>query len=293
MSEGATAHDPQRHGQDDLKAKSLLVHRRLCDAYGCPVPYFHDLDPLSELVSSLLSHRTRNADSGRAFKELRRRFPGWEQARDAPTAAVEDAISACTWPEQKAPRIQQVLRLVGERRGGALSLDFLREMSPPDAVAWLRALPGVGPKTAAAVLSFSNLRVAALPVDCHHHRVAQRLGLIGPKVDVAAAHVVLAAQLPPEFDAQQVYDNHEVMMLHGQRCCSHSAPACHQCPVLELCPYGQARMKRAGDPARGRGPEDTSTDPRTDPESTAVRARKQSRRSGAAAEPGAEECLPF
>ena len=44
------------------------MHELLCGEYRCPIDYFHSLDPLSELVSSLLSHRTRNADSGRAFK---------------------------------------------------------------------------------------------------------------------------------------------------------------------------------------------------------------------------------
>ena len=233
----------------DLKEKALLVHERLCAAYGCPIAYFHDLDPLSELVSSLLSHRTRNADSGRAFKELRRRFPDWAAVRDAPVAEVEAAVSACTWPEQKAPRVRQVLREITQRRGGELSLDFLRGLEPRAAQGWLRELPGVGPKTAAAVLAFSSLRMPALPVDCHHHRVAQRLGLIGPKVSVAAAHALLAAQLPADFDAQRLYDNHEVMMLHGQRCCYHQGPACARCPVLDLCPTGQVRL--AGpDPAR-------------------------------------------
>ena len=55
----------------------LLVHERLCAAYGCPIPYFHDLDPLSELVSSLLSHRTRNADFRPGLPATARRFPDW------------------------------------------------------------------------------------------------------------------------------------------------------------------------------------------------------------------------
>ena len=222
--------------------RALLVHRRLCHTYRCPVPYFHNLDPLSELVSSLLSHRTRNADSGRAFKELRRRFPTWEQVRDAPPAEVEAAIGPVTWPEQKGPRIQQVLRLIAERRGGELSLEFLKDLPPAEAKAWLEALPGVGPKTSAAVLSFSNLRAAALPVDCHHHRVAQRLGLIGPRVGVGPSHALLAALLPANFTPQDVYDHHEVMMIHGQRCCYFTSPACARCPVLDLCPTGQARL---------------------------------------------------
>ena len=226
----------------ELREKALLVHERLCQTYECPIPYFHELDPLSELVSSLLSHRTRNADSGRAFKALRARFKDWAAVRDAPTPEVEAMIAAVTWPEQKAPRLQQILRLITERRG-ELSLDFLAELPVPTARAWLQALPGVGPKTSAAVLLFSRLRQPALPVDSHHHRVAQRLGLIGAGVAVGPAHALLEAQLPAKWSAQQVYDNHEVLMLHGQRCCYFRNPACERCPVLDLCPMGQQRVK--------------------------------------------------
>ncbi|WP_018260292.1 endonuclease III domain-containing protein [Methylobacterium sp. WSM2598] len=234
-----------------LPETALVIHRRLCAAYGCPIAYFHDLDPLSELVSSLLSHRTRNAESGRAFKALRARYPDWAELIAAPVAEVEAVIAGVTWPEQKAPRLQAVLRAVRERHG-SLSLDFLRDLDVASARAWLEAIPGIGPKTSAAVLSFSTLRRPALPVDSHHHRVAQRLGLIGPKVDVGPAHAILRAQLPEAWSAQDLYDNHEVMMLHGQRCCFHRAPACGTCVLLDLCPTGQGR--RAASPARATEP---------------------------------------
>src|ERR671913_1331470 len=107
-----------------LKEKALVIHERLCAVYGCPIPYFHTLDPVSELISSLLSHHTRNADSGRAFKALRARYPDWAAVRDAPTEEIEATIAGVTWPEQKAPRIQAVLRAIAARHG-ALSLDFL------------------------------------------------------------------------------------------------------------------------------------------------------------------------
>lgn len=224
-----------------LLAKAVEVHRRLCVTYHCPIAYFHSLDPLSELVSSLLSHRTRNADSGRAFKTLRERFPTWQHVIDAATADVQDAIAACTWPELKAPRIQQILRLIQVERG-ELSLDFLADFDVPAARAWLERLPGVGKKTSAAVLSFSVLRKPALPVDSHHHRVAERLELIPAKTTLERAHELLEAQLPPGASAQHVYDNHEVLMLHGQRCCFHLKPACGRCPLLDLCPAGQFRV---------------------------------------------------
>jgi endonuclease III len=71
-------------------------------------------------------------------------------------------------------------------------------------------------------------------------------------VAVGPAHRLLEAQLPAEWDAQAVYDNHEALMLHGQRCCFHRDPACGRCLVLELCPYGTARLGRPSVPAGGR-----------------------------------------
>ena len=221
----------------DPAQKVLLAHRRLCQAYDAPFPFFSDKDPLSELVSALLSHRTRNAQSKQAYRALKDRFPDWAAVRDAPAAEVQAAIAPCTWPEQKAPRIQAVLRGITERRGGELSLEFLAGMPEPEAEAWLQALPGVGPKTSAAVLLFSRLRRPALPVDSHHHRVAQRLGLIGREVAVGPAQARLRALLPPDWDAQTLYDHHEALMVHGQRRCFYSRPRCGGCPVADLCLY--------------------------------------------------------
>lgn len=226
----------------DLGQKVIAIHTRLCAEYDCPIAYFHSLDPLSELVSALLSHRTRNKASGKAFKQLRAALPTWEAVRDAETAVVEREIAPCTWPEQKAPRIQQVLRSITAEQG-ELSLDFLADLPVKEARQWLQTLPGVGPKTSAAVLAFSALRRRALPVDSHHHRVAVRTGLIPDTVAVGPAHALLEGQLPPDWSAQQVYDNHEVLMLHGQRCCHYRDPECDRCPILELCPHGQTKLK--------------------------------------------------
>jgi endonuclease-3 len=227
----------------DLPAdrKVLEVHARLCRRYECPIRRFHHHDPLSALVSALLSHRTRNRDSGKAFRTLKERFVEWVSVRDAPVVEVEDAIQECTWPEQKAPRIQAVLREITLQGHGELSLDFLKERPVEQARAWLEKLPGVGPKTSAAVMSFSTLQARALPVDSHHHRVALRLGLIPDGMAVGPSHRILEAQLPEDWSEQQVFDNHQIIMRHGKEICTWSAPRCERCVLLDLCPTGQHR----------------------------------------------------
>ncbi|RYY09056.1 MAG: Fe-S cluster assembly protein HesB, partial [Cytophagaceae bacterium] len=42
-----------------MQAKALLAHQRLCAEYGAPFLFFSTKDPLSELISALLSHRTK------------------------------------------------------------------------------------------------------------------------------------------------------------------------------------------------------------------------------------------
>jgi endonuclease-3 len=221
----------------------LEIHHRLSEVYGKQIKYFHDLDPLSELVSALLSHRTRNSASGQAFKNLKLLFASWEEVRDAPTAIVQEAISPCTWPEQKAPRLQQVLQLITDRHG-SLSLHFIADINVLEARQWLEQLPGVGPKTSAAVISFSTLRGKALPVDSHHFRVAHRLGIIEERLGEAKANRVLESMLPPGFTAQDVYDHHQVMMRHGQKICFHHRPDCKACILLDVCPTGKVLLSK-------------------------------------------------
>lgn len=239
-----------------LQAKALLVHQRLCQAYGCPIDFFSHKDPLSQLISSLLSQRTLNRDTGRAYRSLRAALPTWEAVRDAPVEQIQELIAAATWPEQKAPRIKAILYEITRRlallaqeqpdwAGQGLSLDFLGRMPLAQARAWLETLPGVGPKTSAATLLFSNLRMPALPVDTHHYRVAQRLGLIEPGTSQQKAHQLLQALLPADWSAQQVYDHHEVLMLHGQRVCHYYQPECSRCVLLEWCPFGQQQIALA------------------------------------------------
>ena len=227
--------------------KALLVDDMLIKEYGAPFIPFSYRDPLSELVGSLLSHRTRNAVTRGAYRRLREVFPTWEEVIAAPTAEVEAAIAAVTFPEVKAPRIQQVLRTVRERNGGELSLEGLHEVGVEDARAWLEQISGVGAKTSAAVLSFSHLRMPALVVDTHHHRVALRLGLVPPKSSLDKTARILQSYLPADWDGQRVYDSHQGFMRHGQRVCHFRSPNCAECLISAYCDHHQ---EQNGTPAR-------------------------------------------
>jgi endonuclease-3 len=219
------------------KRKTNLFPReiveRLSELYGEPVWRPHG-DPMTELVLTILSQNTSDTNSGRAFMRLKQRFPAWEAVMEAPVSELEAAIAVGGLAKQKAPRIKASLRAVYAARG-AWDLEFLRDLPLEEAKAWLRALNGVGPKTAACVLMFALGR-PALPVDTHVHRVAQRLGLVPAEASAEKAHDILEAMLAPE----EVYPFHIMLIKHGRRLCRAQRPLCGECPLLAGCPAGRA-----------------------------------------------------
>jgi endonuclease-3 len=218
----------------DLEAKTHEIHQRLLEAYGEPTWRPH-LEPVSELVSTILSQNTNDKNRDVAYERLRDRFPTWEAVRDAGVDTVIEQIRPAGLANQKGPRIQNALRFITEERG-ELSLDFLADMPVDEAKDWLCSIKGVGPKTAAIVLLFSLGR-PAFPVDTHVHRVTKRLGLIGEKVSREKAHDELE-QLVPE---QDYYPFHLNVIRHGRQICTSRKPHCEDCTLQDLCDYYQGR----------------------------------------------------
>lgn len=217
------------------KAKVQEIHRRLLQLYGEPVWRLH-LDPVSELVSTILSQNTNDVNRDVAYNRLRERLPTWEEVRDAPVDEVVEAIRPAGLANQKGPRIQEALHVVSEERG-ELSLDFLAAWPIDRAKAWLSAIHGVGPKTAAIVLLFA-LGLPAFPVDTHVHRVTRRLGLIGPKVSREKAHDELEKLTTPK----QYYALHLNLIRHGREVCASRNPRCERCSLTDLCDDYQLRL---------------------------------------------------
>jgi endonuclease-3 len=217
-------------------ARMREIQRRLIEAYGEPIQQ-STLDPVSQLVSTILSQNTNDTNRDVAFRRLRDRLPTWEDVRDTDVEEVIDAIRPAGLGNQKGPRIQEALRFITEERG-ELSLDFLADRPVEEAKAWLSSIQGVGPKTAAIVLLFSLGR-PAFPVDTHVHRVTKRLGLIGPKVSREKAHDVLEQLVDPE----DYYSFHLNVIRHGREICGSRKPRCEVCFLRDVCDYYQAQQR--------------------------------------------------
>jgi endonuclease-3 len=205
------------------------VHRRLLRRFG-PLRPPRRTDPLEELILTILSQNTSDANSGRAYAALRERFPTWEALAAARPAEVARAIRVGGLANVKAPRILAVLREI-RRRQGRLDLSWMHRAGDAEVTGYLRSLPGVGPKTAAIVLAFSLGR-PALPVDTHVHRVVRRLGLVPPRASAEAAHRVLEGLAPPELKVEL----HVGLIRLGREICKAGRPRCERCPLADLCP---------------------------------------------------------
>ncbi len=205
------------------------IHNLLQAYYGQPKRR-QRLDGTSELVWTILSQHTSDLNAERAFAALADRYPSWEAVLDAPVDNLADAIRHGGLARQKAPRIQGALRSILHRTG-AFDISFLSNLPLEEAKAWLRAIPGVGPKTAGVVLSFS-MNQPAMAVDTHIYRVSRRLALIGPRVTPDEAHDVLERAIPPE----RVFNLHVYLITHGRQVCKAQRPLCHKCPLAERCP---------------------------------------------------------
>lgn len=227
--------------------------------YGTPT-WQRVYDPTSELVLTMLSANSADINAEKAFDLLCRHWPapgsredegkapkfrsGWGgvgiSEASADWAAVEfadigeltDVIRPGGLANQKAPRIQAALRHIREQRGD-YSLEFLGGLTPPDALAWLTQVNGIGRKTASVVLLFS-FGMELMPVDRHIERVSMRIGLIPTRIaNDGLMHDMLQAQLP----AGRVHEAHVNLITHGRQTCHAQRPEHERCAIADRCRY--------------------------------------------------------
>jgi endonuclease III len=213
----------------------VAIAEALAHAYG-PLPYARRHPPVDELVTTLLSHSTTDANQERAFRALRERYPGWDDVRRAPVAEVAETVRVAGLAGQKAPRIQRALDEIADDPRGD-DLEWLGGVPLEEAMAFLTSLDGVGPKTAACVMCFS-FDAHVVPADTHVHRIALRTHVVPPRATAAAAQERLSRWVP----AGMAYATHMRLIRHGRQVCVARRPRCGECVLLPLCPTGRARL---------------------------------------------------
>ena len=187
------------------------------------------LDPVGELIQTILSQNTSDSNSHRAFRNLMTTFVNWENVAAAATLQIADAIRTGGLADVKARYIKSTLEALYQDTPD-FNLLFLKDMEIQRARAWLMRLPGVGMKTASCVLLFS-LGMPAFPVDTHVYRVSQRLGILDPRISVDAAHLKLENMVKP----RDIYRCHVLLIEHGRKICKAQRPLCNPCPLKDIC----------------------------------------------------------
>jgi endonuclease-3 len=207
------------------------IRDRLRLVYGKPsaTPHGH---PIAELILTVLSQSTNDRNRDIAYLRLRDRFCEWTEMRDAPVDEIEEAIRPGGISKIKSARIKSILKAITETApNGDLSLDWLTELSVPEAQQYLCSLPGVGRKTAACVLLFA-LGMRDVPVDTHVSRVGTRLALFRAGAPFDEMHDTMLAITPPGEELEL----HLNLLRHGRRTCHARRPACSACALARMCP---------------------------------------------------------
>jgi endonuclease-3 len=146
--------------------RAAIIQRRLAELYpNPPIPLDHR-DAYTLLVAVLLSAQCTDVRVNQITPALFRLANNPRDMAQQSVADIEAIVKPCGLGPQKAAAIKELSRLLMERHGGEV----------PASLEALKALPGVGHKTAQVVMA-QAFGVPSFPVDTHIHRLAQRWGL--------------------------------------------------------------------------------------------------------------------
>ena len=179
------------------------------------------------LVAVMLSAQCTDARVNMVTPDLFRKYPDAAALASLQPDELEPLIMTCGLYKSKAKNIVAASRILVASHGGRV----------PQTMEELIELPGVGRKTANVVLSVA-FDTAAIAVDTHVFRVANRLGLTKAKNPVQTEQQLM--KVIPEAEWS---DAHHWLIHHGREICHARRPECAGCPLRELCPSAKKFLK--------------------------------------------------
>lgn len=200
------------------------IHRILESYYPTvPVPLDHH-DPYSLLVAVLLSAQCTDIRVNKVTPFLWELADTPETMMEQPVEDIRAIIRPCGLSPRKSAAIKELSRILVEKYAGEVPQDW----------AALEALPGVGHKTAAVVMS-QAFGVPAFPVDTHIHRLAYRWGLTtGKNVEKTEKDL---KRLFPEESWNKL---HLQIIFFGREHCPARGHRMKDCPICGI--YGRKSL---------------------------------------------------
>ena len=177
-------------------------------------------DPFKILISTILSARTRDANTRAATEKLFARFNTPELIANAVVEVLENLVRKAGFYKVKAARIKEVSQIIVEKFNGKVPKDFDELIS----------LPGVGAKTANCVLVYA-FKIPAIPVDTHVHRISNRLGWVKTKKPDETEK-----ELKELIPKEQWIRVNRLIVRFGQQICLPINPKHYLCPIYVICP---------------------------------------------------------
>ncbi len=204
---------------DDPTTRRLLRIRllRWYDRHRRDLPWRGERDPYHVWLSEVMLQQTRVAAAADYYRRFLRRFPTIHALAGARISSVLAAWSGLGY-YRRARALHQAARQVVRERGGKF----------PATAAELRALPGIGRYTAAAIASIAFGEPVAV-VDGNVERVLQRLAgrTLAREEQWDLATAFLSRKRPGDFN--------QALMELGATVCLPRGPKCITCPLLKMC----------------------------------------------------------
>ncbi len=180
-------------------------------------------DPYRIWLSEIILQQTRVEQGLPYYEKLIRAYPSVQRLADAPVDELLKAWEGLGY-YSRARNLHAAAKRVAYELGGTF----------PDTYDGIRALPGVGDYTAAAIASFAfDLPYAVL--DGNVYRVLARYRGLDTPTDTPAGKKTFSALAAALLDPQQPGRYNQAIMDFGAGCCTPRQPGCAQCPLRDRC----------------------------------------------------------
>lgn len=186
--------------------------------------------PIDMLIATILSQNTNDQNSYKAYSNLKKRFPSWDEANKAKRVTIEKEIKVAGLGFQKSTAIKNLLKELKSKIGN-FELDEISSMDNSDSIEYLTSFKGIGVKTASCVLLFSLDRNIC-PVDTHLHRTLNRIGIVSTNTPDKTF-----SEINKSLPKNVAHSFHTNLIRLGREICKPKNYHCSVCPVEKLCKF--------------------------------------------------------